>query len=308
MNNDATSLLQTPVSIFIFNRPSTTKRVFEQIRIARPKKLFIVADGPRCDEDIRLCNESISIVENIDWECSVEKNYSSENLGVVKRYITGIDWIFSISEEAIILDDDCVPDQSFFPYCAEMLEKYKKNEKVMLISGQTMTFPGSFSDYSYYFSKFALIWGWATWRDAWKRFHEGMNLWPHLRETNWLSEIIEEPILRDYWRKSFDRAYEGRVGTWDYQWMYIFFLHSGLSIIPSNNLISNIGFGPSSVNTKDPNSENANMPTVPLNFPLRHPSIIANNQLADKQIAERLWISRYKKNNYVVTDGFKVYK
>jgi len=299
---------KTPIAIFIFNRPSTTKRVFERVKMVRPKKLFIVADGPRCDEEIQLCKESISIVEKIDWECSVEKNYSSENLGVVKRYISGLDWIFSISNEAIILDDDCVPELSFFPYCEEMLERYRNNDKVMLVSGQTMTDPGSFSEYSYYFSKFALIWGWATWRDAWKRFHEGMKLWPYLRETKWLSETIKEPILREYWRKSFDRAYEGRVGTWDYQWMFIFFLYGGLSVIPSNNLISNIGFGLGSVNTKDPTSENANMPTIPLSFPLRHPDLVVSNQLADEQIAERLWVSRYKKNKYIVTDGFKIYE
>jgi hypothetical protein len=218
-----------------------------------------------------------------------------------------LDWIFSLYEDAIILDDDCVPDLSFFSYCEELLERYRYDEKIMLISGQTMTHPGSFSESSYYFSRYALIWGWATWRDSWKRFHLGMKLWPYLRETNWLSDKISDPLLHEYWRKSFNRAFEGRVGTWDYQWMFIFFLFEGLSAIPSHNLISNIGFGPSSVNTKDANSENANMPTTPIYFPLTHPTDIEPNSLADVQIAERLWVSRYRKNNFIVTDGIKIF-
>ncbi len=297
-----------PVAIFIFNRPSTTKRVFDRIRLIKPRKLLIVADGARNEAERILCQESISIVENTDWNCTIERNYSRKNLGVVTRFVTGLDWIFSICEEAIILEDDCLPDVSFFHYCRRLLEKYRFDDNVMLVSGQTMTPPGKFTTDSYYFSRFALIWGWATWRSSWKRFHEGMKLWTYLRTTDWLSDIIENPVLCEYWRKSFDRALDGHVNTWDYQWMFIFFLFGGLSVIPGRNLISNIGFGPDSVNTKDVNSENANLPTYPMQFPLRHPSKVEVDFQADKYIAEKLWVTRYRNNNYIVTDGNKIYE
>lgn len=298
----------TPVAIFIFNRPSTTIQVFEKIKQIKPRNLIIIADGPRNLEDIPLCQECKAIVENIDWDCNIEKIYSEINMGVVKRYTSALDEIFSVRDTAIIFDDDCKPELSFFYFCEEMLEKYAGMNNVMLVTGQTMTNPDINPRFSYFFSKYALIWGWATWKRAWQMFHLGMNLWPYLRETNWLSNIIKNPTLKEYWRKSFDRAYAGGAKTWDYQWMYVFFLLGGLSIVPTKNQISNIGFGPDSVNTKDNDSPNANLITFPIEFPLVHPDTIEVNDEADSEIEEKLWLSRYRENNYVVRDGKRIFK
>ncbi len=300
--------LNTPVLIFIFNRPHTTQKAFEQIAKAQPTQLLIVADGPRHEEDMRLCQKTRSIVENnITWSCEVLTNYSDKNLGVIQRQLTGLNWAFSICEEAIILEDDCVPHPTFFHYCQKLLNKYRNDPRIMLISGQSVIPNGMIED-SYFLSQFALIWGWATWRDSWKLYESNLHLWPYLRETSWLLDLLKNPVEVEYWRKSFNRTMDGCVGTWDYKWMYTFFLRNGLAVVPRANLVSNIGFGQGAANTTDPNAENANLPTFEMNFPLIHPKEVKQNQQADRYTAERIWISRYKERGYQVTDGISIWK
>ena len=163
--------LRTPVALLIFNRPDTTERVFNAVAKARPSKLLVVADGPRDSRpgEAARCEQTRAIIKRVDWDCEVITNFADRNMGCKLRVSSGIDWIFEQVEEAIILEDDCLPDPSFFRFCDEMLERYRDNERVGMVSGGNLQFGRHRGTGSYYFSKYTHIWGWASWRRAWKR-------------------------------------------------------------------------------------------------------------------------------------------
>ncbi|MBT9168466.1 MAG: hypothetical protein DDT22_00506 [candidate division WS2 bacterium] len=278
--------LKTPVVFLIFNRPDTTEKVFEEIRRARPPKLLVVADGPRSDKlgEAEKCKAARAIVERVDWSCDVLTNYSDTNLGCKRRVSSGLDWVFDNVEEAIILEDDCLPHPTFFHFCEELLERYSDDERIMMISGDNFQFGRKRTQCSYYFSRYNHIWGWASWRRAWKHYDVNMKLWPEIRDGKWLDDIFCNKNTVRYWRKIFENVYQGKIDTWDYQWTFACWVQGGLSILPNSNLISNIGFGPNSTHTTE-ESEFSNMQiepvNFPVNFPLVHPSFILRDGLAD---------------------------
>jgi len=285
--------VRTPVAFIIFNRPETTKLVFNEIVKARPRKLFVIADGPRADQpsDSGKCEAARAIIDRVDWDCQVLKNYSDVNLGCGRRPATGISWVFEQVEEAIILEDDCVPHPTFFRFCSELLENYRDDERVMQISGNNFQFGRQRTAFSYFMSRFQLCAGaWATWRRAWQYYDMEMKLWPSLRDTPWLFEILGDLRAARYWQNIFDRAYDcaGNVDYWDYQWTFAFWAQNGLSVLPSTTLVSNIGFGEDATHTKSPNDPTANLPTAPMMFPLRHPPYIARDNEADQFIIQHL--------------------
>ena len=164
--------LETPVVLIIFNRPDRTKKVFEAIRQAKPTKLLIIADGPREERtgETELCAQTRSIVEKVDWDCDVIKKYADSNLGI-KNCIgkEGLPWAFEIAEEAIILEDDCLPNQTFFRFCQELLKKYRYDERVMTISGSNLLVEWKSDIQDYHFSNHFSCWGWASWRRVWQK-------------------------------------------------------------------------------------------------------------------------------------------
>jgi len=273
--------LTTPVSFLIFNRPETTARVFEAIRQAQPPKLLVVADGPRSDrpDDVENCQAARAIVEQVDWDCEVLKNYSDVNLGCRKRVISGLDWVFEQVEEAIILEDDCLPHPTFFRYCQELLEKYRNDTRIMMISGDNFQFDRNKTEYSYYFSRYAHIWGWATWKRSWSLFDESMQAWPELRDEKWLDHLFGNEQVAIFWSHIFQSIYDG-FNTWDFIWQFIIYLRDGLTILPNINLVSNIGFG-SGTHTTMQDSPFANMQVSSMAFPLLHPIIVERNIEAD---------------------------
>jgi capsular polysaccharide biosynthesis protein len=275
------SLLIIPIVFLIFNRPDTTARVFETIRQAKPPKLLIVADGPRSDrpDDIENCKAARAIVEKIDWDCEVFRNYSEVNLGCRKRVISGLDWVFEQVEEAIILEDDCLPHPTFFRYCQELLEKYRNDTRIMMISGDNFQFGRNKTEHSYYFSRYGHIWGWATWRRSWLLFDESMSTWPERRDQKWLEQLLGNEQAAVFWTRIFQGVYDG-FNTWDYIWIFTLWSHNGLTILPNINLISNIGFG-SGTHTTMQNSPFANMKIASMPFPLVHPNLIQQNIEAD---------------------------
>ena len=275
--------LTTPVALLIFNRPDTTARVFEAIRQAKPPKLLVVADGPRADkpDDIEKCKAARAIVEGVDWDCEVLKNYSDLNLGCGKRPATGITWVFEQVEEAIIFEDDCVPHPTFFQFCEELLEYYRNDERIMVISGNNFQFGRSCTDYSYYFSRYNHIWGWASWRRAWKYFDYDLKLWPKIRKEDWITSILENRKVVKYWTKNFQRTYEGDPTVWDYRWTFACWIQNGLTILPNVNLVSNIGFGEDATHTIASKSRVANLPVKEMNFPLKHPPFLLRHVEAD---------------------------
>ena len=275
--------MKTPVVFLIFNRPDTTARVFAEIRRAKPPKLLVVADGPRTDQrgEEELVAATRAIVDQVDWPCEVIKNYSDTNLGCKKRVSSGIDWVFSTVEDAIILEDDCLPDPSFFPFCEELLEKYRNDERIGQIGGVNFQFGDNATEYSYYFSRYSHIWGWASWRRAWQGYDVEIKNWKEVRKTKQLQGIFEGKEVIDYWTDIFNRVYYNKIDTWDYQWSFHLMINRMLTILPHVNLVSNIGFNRDATHTTGESRFN-NMGRGHIRFPLMHPSNVARNVSADK--------------------------
>ena len=296
MNNHP---LETPVIFLVFNRPDTTKKVFEVIRQVKPKKLLFVADGLRSDKlgEAEKCAEVRAIIDTVDWDCEVLKNYSEVNLGCRKRVSSGLDWAFNLVEEAIILEDDCLPDLSFFQFCQELLERYRDDKRVMAISGDNFQFGRKRTEYSYYFSIYNHCWGWATWRRAWQYYDMEMKLWEKAKQENWLKNVLRNPSARRYWRNKFEATYHNYIDSWAYRWTLSCWLQHGLTILPHVNLVSNMGFDISSTHTKSYKSPFANIPREAMKFPLKHPPFVFPNQEADD--------FTYKNNFGLVARGYR---
>jgi hypothetical protein len=266
--------MRTPVVLIIFKRPETTARVFAEIAKARPSKLLIVADGPRPDHpgEAEQCAVTRSIIQRVDWACDVLTNFSDVNLGCGHRPATGISWAFEQVEEAIILEDDVVPHPTFFRFCEELLEKYWHDERVMHIGGIN-ELQLDRSPLSYIFSCHNIGTGWATWRRAWKYFEFYVSQWPQLRHSTWLADTLADARGVAHWQKLFDQAYTlgDNADFWDYQWTFACWTQHGLSISPTVNLLTNIGFGPGATHTQSPQGLGAFLPMRAMDFPLQHP-------------------------------------
>ena len=283
--------LKTPVAFIIFNRPETTKKVFAEIAKARPIKLLVIADGPRADhpDDAEKCAAVRAIIDGVDWECEVLKNYSDVNLGCKHRVSSGLDWVFDTVDEAIILEDDCLPHPTFFRFCEELLEKYRDDKRIAMISGDNFQFGRKRNEYSYYFSRYPHIWGWASWRRALDNYDVDMKIWPEIRDGGWLEDLLGNKRSVWYWKYIFENVYKGKIDTWDYQWTFSCWIQSALTIIPNVNLVSNIGFDPESLHTTEKNKF-SNMKTDPITFPISHPSYILRDSAADN-ITEKIIFS-----------------
>lgn len=273
--------LKTPVCLIIFNRPDTTQQVFNVIRQVKPEKLLVIADGPRFNVkgEAEKCVATRSIINQVDWDCEILTQYSEINLGCRHRVSSGLTWVFNTVEEAIILEDDCLPDITFFRFCEELLERYRHDPKIMAISGNNFQFQHNYQQASYYFSRYNHIWGWATWRRAWKLYDLDMKLWPSIRDNNGLEKLLENSEMAAYWAKIFQSAYEG-FNTWDYAWTFACWINGGLTILPNANLVSNIGFREDATHTQG-ESQLANLPTKSIGFPLQHPTVVMRNSQAD---------------------------
>ena len=271
----------------VFNRPETTQKIFAEIAKVRPQKLFVVADGPRPDRpgERDLCETVRKITSKVDWDCEVLTSHAEENMGCARRVSSGIDWVFANAEEAIFLEDDCLPHPSFFRFSDELLEEFRDNEQIMTISGANFQFGSRRWDYSYYFSRFVHVWGWASWRRAWKFYDVHMSLWPMMRDGGWLNDVLGNKSEVRYWTAVFDQAYQGNARTWDYQWLFACWVRSGLSIIPNVNLVSNIGFGAGATHTGDERGKAAGIPVREMTFPLMKPPIVVRDSRADYNTA-----------------------
>jgi hypothetical protein len=241
----------TPVLFLIFNRPDTTVQVFAAIAKAKPRRLFVVADGPRPEKtgESETCQATREIIKRIDWDCEVKTLFRDRNLGCKEAVSSAITWFFEHVEEGIILEDDCLPSDSFFSFCAELLEKYRDDKRVMMISGDNFQDGISRGDASYYFSKIPHIWGWATWRRAWHLYDKEMQSFPTFVKQKGIYHVSPEVDVQNFWLSCFIPAYRGEINTWDYQWVYTILSRDGLSICPQINMVSNIGFGGDATHT-----------------------------------------------------------
>lgn len=271
----------TTVCLTIFNRPGWTHQVIDRIALARPSRLLVVADGPRpyVPSDQALCEQSRSVATKINWKCELITDFADDNIGSRRRTVMAIDKVLEFDEAAIIMCDDCVAEPTFFEFCDILLRRFANDERVMHIGGCNFQAAQPSHRSSYYFSRYPHAWGWATWRRAWNLLDQDLVAWPDLRGSNWLHQILGTPSGVDYWSHIFDSM--ATDPHWDYAWVYTCWLQGGLSVTPSVNLVSNIGWGEQATNTRVFNPANACLPTSPMQFPLIDPPAFVPDGVAD---------------------------
>jgi hypothetical protein len=233
----------TPILFLTFQRPDTTEKVFETIRKIRPDKLYIAQNYHANNnlEDLKKWMEVRKIIESVDWNCDVKRLYRNQHLNVKISISSAISWFFENEEKGIILEDDCLPHLSFYTFCEEMLNRYEKDTRIMMIGGTNYLLDKYKLKDSYCFSRYFAIWGWATWRRSWKLYDIKMNNWEKLKNENQLKSYYSEKYILNHIKSILNAAYNGDVSTWDTQWFYSCLFNNALSIVPKVNLISNIG-------------------------------------------------------------------
>lgn len=274
--------LATPVVLIVFKRADCTARMIEAVRKARPRRLWVVADGPRADRpgEREQVVEVRRVVEaSIDWPCELRRIYSEKNLGCARNVVSGLNAVFREEREAIIVEDDCVPHPSFFRFCAEMLTRYRSETRIAHVGGNN--FQPRPSPRTYYFSRYNHIWGWATWRRAWDQYDEKLSDWSAVRNTSWLRDYLGDKGAADYWRSIFDAVASGEIDTWDYQWTYTLWRRDWLAVVPGVNLVENIGFNGSGAHLSSRDKWIAR-PMQSVVFPLEHPRDLVRDRAADR--------------------------
>lgn len=288
--------LDTPVVLIAFNRPESTRRTLDAIRGARPARLFLVCDGPRpeCPTDAALCGEVRAVLDEIDWSCQVDRRYSERNLGCEGNVETGLDWVFDQVDRAIVLEDDCVPDPTFFRFAEELLTRYVDDTRVWHVAGNSHHVPSAlFGDDSYAFSTWASVWGWATWSDRWLRHRAGfprdhVRRGPHDRGDAPARLVPARPapgslVTRSAELHFADAAASTDVIThgWDKQWWLTIMSESGLSVTPATNMVHNIGFGEGATHGV---VQREMPPASPARFPLRHPPAVTLHVEVEREL------------------------
>jgi hypothetical protein len=266
--------MKKPVLFLIFNRPDTTQIVFDEIKKAKPPRLYVAADGSRKDKEgeMEKCQQTREIIKQVDWQCEVKTLFREENLGCGKAISSGIDWFFENEEDGIILEDDCVPEQSFFGFCEKMLDFYKDDERIMMISGTNYDIDASNYEFSYFFANYYTIWGWATWRRAWKLYDRDIKNWDDFKNRKQLEYLFSDKKIADYYSGMVDFLNTG-FDTWDIQWWITCIVQYGLAVVPRENLISNIGWAGIHKGNDDDYFKGSSTVSIDLTN-LKHPSYV----------------------------------
>lgn len=282
-----------PVLFLVFNRPDVTQQVFDEIKRARPSRLYVAADGPRAHkEGERERVEAVrKLTTQVDWDCELKTLFREENLGCKMAVSSAIDWFFEHEESGAILEDDCLPNPSFFRFMAEMLEHYKDDDRVMKIAGANYIGDDySQNQYDYFFSHYAHVWGWATWRRAWKHFTLEMTAYEEVKEKDLLQASFScEGEAKHFWNV-WEMTREGKLDSWAYRWQYALYIQSGMTVVPRKNMVSNIGFGVDSTHTSDKGHPLENFPKADMDFPITHPDFLLWDKEADRKFYERFLI------------------
>ena len=286
-------MFNTPILFDIFNRPGATQKVFDAIRQQKPKYLYVHADGPRKHkpQESEICQQVRDIIK-VDWDCELKTLFQNENLGCKIAESTAITWFFENVEQGIILSDDCLPHPSFFPYCEELLEKYKDDTRIGHISGDNFLHTGIIEpEFSYDFCFATHIWGWATWRRVWKNYDVNFPFWSEQKGKrsflfyNKWDEIYHSTFISDVLNN------RNGINTWDEQYVLTLRLQNQLSIYPAVNLVTNIGLGdPNAVHTAKKNNK-LSIPVSELSFPLKHPQYVLRNKNLDNMTSRKLFFS-----------------
>lgn len=284
--------MKNPVLFLVFNRPDVTARVFQILQRMQPPRLYVAADGPRESRPAEgsLCEQTRAIATAVDWPCEVFTLFRETNFGCKRAVSSAISWFFDREVQGIVLEDDCLPEPSFFDYCDELLDRYRNDDRVMCISGDNFISSHWQPEHSYYFSRYAHIWGWASWARAWEHYRVDLAAPGDDR----IEEVLERTFpgsarLRDHWEALLTEVAAGRIDTWDYQWTYALWRKQGLSCVPRVNLISNIGFGAGATHTVHAESKLASLAVARLRQPLEHPAQVRRSELADSWTEKRIF-------------------
>ena len=275
--------LNTAVLFIAYNRPRNTKRVFEALCEVKPDRLYIACDGPKSNRvgDYNRVADVRKIVSCVDWVCEVKSLFHDTNLGCKVAVEQAITWFFKHENYGIILEDDCLPNKTFFSFCEELLQKYQYDDRVFAITGDNFQRGRKFGEESYYFSRYLHVWGWATWKRAWEHYDADLSFWPTFKNSLDWEKKFSDKTEKKYWEMIFNRVYANEINTWDYYWVCSVWKQKGLTATPNQNLVSNIGFGRDSTHTAYSNSPLANMATFELDQ-IVHPSEIIRNEEADR--------------------------
>ena len=298
-------LVQSPVVLIMFNRPNLTRKVFDAIASARPRMLFVVSDGPRSDikSDVQLVNECREIIKSVNWDCEVFTKYSEENLGCRDSVASGLSWVFSKVERAIILEDDCLPSKGFFQFCDELLELYKTDESIGSICGSNLDAADTRDlTASYYLSRYPAVWGWATWRRVWNQYNSEMKELEILgsREAIFKQGLASQS--RRFWISRLQLIAQMKLDTWDYQLVFLHWRTGMKSLVSKLNLVSNLGFGEGATHTINSFSEFANKKKLEPDFPLLHPSSVELSRALEMRFGQNRfrysWLKLQTENFY----------
>lgn len=300
--------MKSPILFLIFNRPDTTKQVFEEIRKAQPPRLYIAADGPRPSREgeKELCEQTRAIASDIDWECEVKTLFRNENLGCGKAVSQAITWFFDKEPEGIILEDDVLPHPDFFPYCDEMLERYRDDNRIGLIAGHNHIYQALQRKSSYGFLSVPHIWGWATWRNNWALYDYNLT---RTSEQDFITALktygYNSTEIR-FWKTIYNLLKHHRYDTWDYQWAITLMSHGRLNPTPYNSLTKNIGFGSNATHTPKSCKEEIELITKPI-YPLVHPENVLIDREADniETINEHRYQTRINLLKVAITNTLK---
>jgi hypothetical protein len=288
-----TNLACPAILFLVYNRPDLTSRVFQTIRRAKPQRLYVACDGPHLykAEDESRVNSVREISTAVDWSCELRTLFRSENLGCKRAVSEAISWFFDQESQGIILEDDCLPHEDFFPYCSSLLVRYADDSRVSAITGNNFQNGIKRGNASYYFSRYNHVWGWASWRRAWEVYDVNLSFWPSWKSSSRWKATIGDSVERRYWEKIFDQVCRGEIDTWDYQWLACIWFRGGLTATPNVNLVSNLGFGADSTHTKLVNSPLSKLETYPLED-IIHPPFIAREETADRYTFDSAFMGR----------------
>jgi hypothetical protein len=294
-------MFQTPILLIIFKRPDTTQAVFERIRAVKPRYLFVAADGARNEEEKIKCELTRRIIEQVDWECEIKTYFEDTNWGSGRMPARAISWFFAHVEQGIILEDDCVPDMSFFPYCENLLIEYAHDQRVSMISGTNLLGQWKPAEYDYYFSRMGSSWGWASWRRAWHFFDFELSEWKKPQAKKAVERVFGAIFPKTAYQSFFFQIYSGvydrtvahveqkkAISWWDYQWSFAQMIHGFLVIFPHVNLVSNVGFGENATHTLQNDSLLSNLNACKINIPLAKNIFMTPENEYDAQFCIRL--------------------
>ncbi len=282
-----------PVLVLGYRRPDLVAEVMQEVARAKPKRLFLACDGPhpdRPDEAALVAATRAAMEDAVTWECEVLTRYSETNQGCRRGVESAISWFFDHVPEGIILEDDCVPHPHFFPFCADLLDRYRHNHRIMHISGDgSLAYPGRQINTSFVFSREALVWGWATWQRAWNLYDSNLTAWEEIRSSpERTQKIFSSPEAAKWWTKVLDRILtDGQPDSWAYRWSFSVFYSDGLCVVPTQNLISNVGHRHDSTHTFDANSPRAGAPVSAI-LPLRPPKSIGLHRRHDRRFEQMM--------------------